>query len=205
MDMTIVTLATAGGAAAWFWFGPASEKLKAKIALIADGDTDALLYASRYIRSGYVARGSALQCQYRIQQFKVRKWATSYLGAVRLTPRTDGFTVAVPANTWRKLVDALQDLASRGTCHRGADRDINILTNAIKYGVPFELGDGSLDEESLIWLNLARGLFAKYGRHYAGRLPTVEDCVQLLDVVLGVWDSYPRLGHETTFSANAAA
>lgn len=207
MEMTIAALATTAVAAAGFWFGPASQKLKAQIALIADGDADALRHVSRYISDGYVTRGAALQCRFRIQQFVEHRWATAYLGAVRLAPRTDAFTVTVPADTWHQLVDVLQDLGNHHTWYRGTERgaDLNILANAIKYGVPFELGDGSPDEESLIWLNRTRGLFIKYGFRHAGRLPAVEDCVRLLDVVLGTWDNPLRIEHEPAFSANVAA
>jgi hypothetical protein len=95
--------------------------------------------------------------------------------------------ITIPTKLWFRLSDLVQDLGNHHPSFAGTDRgrDLDVLGQAIKYGVP-PTPDGVVGATEERLLSAAATVVERYGRGRAG-LSVVEQCIETVEHLLGVW------------------
>lgn len=105
-------------------------------------------------------------------------------------------SVTVPTRLWFRLADVIQDMGNHHPNLKGSERgaDLDVLGNAIKYGVPRYEG-ADLDMMQRDWLAKAQVIIAKHGGARADLSP-VEQCVETAEKLLGLWSDCHHVGRD---------
>lgn len=96
-------------------------------------------------------------------------------------------TIAVPTKLRHRLADVISDIGSHHPSFSGTaiGRDLEVLGNAIKYGVsPYEGASLSAHHQQLV--DEATAVAEKHGGVRAG-LSLVEGYVEIAEKLLGLW------------------
>lgn len=96
-------------------------------------------------------------------------------------------TFAIPQGLWFRMADLIQDMGNHHPQYRETDagRDLAVLGDAIKYGVPAYEG-APVDHNQEEHLTKARAIIAKHGggdpRH-----SVIEQSISTAEKLLGLW------------------
>ena len=95
--------------------------------------------------------------------------------------------ITIPSKLWHRLADVIQDMGNHHPQFRNTEvgADLDVLGNAIKYGVPpYEGAPLEIQQQRL--LEQAEAVVQKHGGGRIGLSP-VERCIETAEKLLGLW------------------
>ena len=96
-------------------------------------------------------------------------------------------TIVIPLSVWHRLADVIQNMGNHHPDFRGTDigSDLDVLGNALKYGIPRYPG-APLSFEEMRWVERAEAVVDKHGGGRRDLLPA-ERFIEIAERLLGLW------------------